>query len=339
MPRPQLIALTTWITEAALRYPESLPEQLCQRLGVSRRMAGSLLRQLVGAQWLQKQGSTRCPRFVPGLLRQVVRRYALAGLQEDLPWGQDFAPHFELPDSVAQMAQHAFTELLNNAVEHSGGTSVTVSMRQTPMQLQLLVSDDGRGVFDAIGQAFQIADPALAMLELAKGKLSSQPDRHSGRDLFFTAKLADVFDLHANNNAFQQRDWQRDQWRRGRPACQQGSAVYVAICLDTERTLNEVLQRYSLDGLGYGFDRTVVPLRLITAPQVGLVSRAQARRVAARLSQFQRAELDFDGLAEVGPAFADELFRVFGSQHPDLLLVPVNMTPPVAKVVALSIGA
>jgi signal transduction histidine kinase len=47
------------------------------------------------------------------------------------------------------MAQHAFTELLNNAIDHSGGTQVTVSMRQTPLHLQLLVSDDGCGLFDA----------------------------------------------------------------------------------------------------------------------------------------------------------------------------------------------
>jgi anti-sigma regulatory factor (Ser/Thr protein kinase) len=36
------------------------------------------------------------------------------------------------------------------------------------------------------------------MLELSKGKLTSEPDRHNGRGLFFTSRLADVFDLHAN---------------------------------------------------------------------------------------------------------------------------------------------
>jgi anti-sigma regulatory factor (Ser/Thr protein kinase) len=333
MPRPLLSDITPWITALAQRHPDSLRQALVERLGVSPAVARALLRKLVAAQWLTESGSPRRRCYAPGLLRQVVRRYPLDGLQEDRPWSQDFLPHFDLPDHVARMAQHAFAELLNNAIDHSGGSSVTVSMRQTPLQLQLLVSDDGRGIFDAIGQTYQIDDPAQAMLELAMGKLSTCPDRHSGHGLFFTARLADVIDLHANNVAFQQREWQREQWQQGRPACRRGSSVYVAICLDTTRTLASVLHRYSADGEGYGFDRTVVPLRLITGAQVALDSRAQARRVASRLQRFRRVELDFDGLADVGHGFADELLRVFHHEHPEVELVPVNMAPAVAALV------
>ena len=334
MSRPQQLSeATAWITEAAMRWPTPLRLQVAQRLKISPAGAGRLLRRLVDLQWLQRSGTLRRPVFTPGAMRQVVRRYPLAGLHEDTPWVQDFLPYFKLPDPVAQLAQHAFTELLNNAIEHSGGTQVTVSMRQTPQQLQLLVSDDGRGIFDAIGETYQITDPAQAMLELAKGKLSTKPDGHNGRGLFFTARLADIIDLHANAQAFQQRDWQREQWHRTRPACRQGTAVYVAISLDTERRLDDVLRRYSLDGQGYGFDRTVVPLQLVTGPQLALASRAQARRVALRLQRFRRVELDFDGLTDVGHGFADELLRVFQHQHPEVDLVPVNMSPQVAALV------
>ena len=333
MSRPLLSQVTPWITEATLRHPDSLRHALSDQLGVGSSVARALLRDLVAAQWLTAVVAPRRVRFTPGLLRQVVRRYPIAGLHEDRPWSQDFLPCLALPDTVARMAQHAFTELLNNAIEHSGGSSVTVSMRQTPLQLQLLVSDDGRGIFDAIGETYQIDHPAEAMLELAKGKLSTCPDRHSGRGLFFTARLADVIDLHANDVAFQQRDWQRQQWQPRRPACRRGSSVYVAICMDTTRTLDDVLRRYSLDGEGYGFDRTVVPLRLISSPQVALASRAQARRVASRLQCFRRVELDFDGLADIGHGFADELLRVFQHQHPEVDLVPVNMAPAVARLV------
>ena len=334
MPRPQLLRdATAWITEAALRWPAQLRPRVAERMGISPAAAGRLLQRLVDLQWLQRGGTPRRPVYSPGAMRQVVRRYPLAGLHEDTPWAQDLLPFFDLPDAVAQLAQHAFTELLNNAIEHSGGSRVTVSMRQTPQQLQLLVSDDGRGIFDAIGATYQINDPAQAMLELAKGKLSTRPDGHNGRGLFFTARLADIIDLHANAQAFQQRDWQREQWHRTRPACAQGSSVYVAFSLDTERRLDDVLRRYSLDGQGYGFDRTVVPLQLVTGPQLALASRAQARRVALRLQRFRRVELDFDGLAEVGHGFADELLRVFRHQHPEVDLVPVNMSPQVAALV------
>lgn len=324
---------TQFITEMALGHPDDLPDQLARRLQIRRRQAHALCHRLVQLQWLVREGSRRQPRYRPGALRQVVRRYALHGLKEDLAWQEDFAPQVQLPEHVATLAQHLFTELVNNAVDHSGGLTVTVSLRQTPWQLQLLVSDDGCGVFDNIGRQFRIDNPADAMLELAKGKLTSQPQRHTGRGLYFAAKLADVFDLHANGAAFQQRAWQQDQWLPGKPACRQGTSVYVGLALDTTRTLDQVLRGHSADGQGYRFERTVVPLALLVGPQRGLESRAMARRVAERLPEFKRVDLDFQGLEQVGHAFVDELWRVFGSQHPGLALVPLNMAPRVAAMV------
>ena len=279
MKTADLAAVTQWITAAATRASSELPAYVMDRLQISRRSALSLLRKLEAAQWLTHEGSVRKGQWHPGALRQVVQRYALGGLHEDLPWSRDFAPFFSLKPEVARMAQHAFTELLNNAIDHSGGTQVTVSMRQTAMHLQLLVSDDGCGVFERIEGAHDIADPTLAMLELSKGKLTSQPDRHTGRGLFFTSRLADVFDLHANETAFQYRGWDHRTWFRGKPMARQGTSIYMAISLDTTRTLDSVLRAHSADGQGYGFERTVVPLQLMTG---GATGAGVARPGAAR---------------------------------------------------------
>jgi anti-sigma regulatory factor (Ser/Thr protein kinase) len=333
MPNPDLYALSTWITEAAKQFPTDLTTQVAQRLCVSRRTAQRRLGKLVDTQWLLREGSSRRPTYRPGAFRQVVRRYPLQGLCEDLPWQRDFIPNFDLPMPARHLAQHAFTELLNNAIEHSGGTCVTVSMRQTPLQLQLLISDDGCGMFKRIDEAFQIEEPRLAMLALSKGRLTSHPERHTGRGLFFTARAADVVDLHANASAFQHRSWEPHQWHASRALPRQGTSVYVAISLQTRRTLDEVLRAYSGDGLSLGFERTVVPLRLMAGELHGLASRAQARRVGAGLDKFRRAEIDFTGIAEVGHGFADELFRVYLTAHPELELVPMHMSPPVRELI------
>jgi anti-sigma regulatory factor (Ser/Thr protein kinase) len=323
-PHP-LMQLTQWITEAAASNGDQLPTLLMTRLEVSRRTALALLRKLCDMQWLTALGSPRKRRYQPGPLRQVVRRYALAGLQEDLPWRLDFAPFFVLPPEVKRMAQHAFTELLNNAIDHSGGSTVTVSMRQTPTQMQLLVSDDGCGVFERIGSCFDITDPRLAMLELSKGKLTSLPDRHSGHGLFFTSRLADVFDIHANQAAFQCRAWDPQRWLAGKPSSRSGSSVYCAIALDTPRTLDSVLRAHSANGLGHAFERTHVPLQLLCSDGAALISRADAKRVAARLADFKVAELDFSGISEIGHGFADELFRVARTNHAGTKLLPVGL--------------
>lgn len=333
MKRTDLAAVSQWITAAAHDAGALLPALLMERLGLSRRSALALLRKLEAAQWLTHEGSPRKRTYRPGTLRQVVQRYDLAGLHEDVPWRRDFAPYFMLPPQVARMAQHAFGELLNNAADHSGGTHVAVSMRQTPMHLQLLVSDDGCGLFRRIASAFEIDDPSVAMLELSKGKLTSAPDRHSGRGLFFTARLADMFDLHANATAFQYRGWDRRSWFQGRPLARQGTSIYLAIALDTQRTLDSVLRAHSLSGEGYGFEHTQVPLQLVVGTQTGLETRAQAKRVASRLQSFRRAEVDFTGIADVGHGFADELFRVFSREHPGIDIVPVGMAPRVAAMI------
>lgn len=338
-----LAAVTQWITAAALEDGDALVDRVAARLSLSRRSAQALLRKLEATQWLVREGTRRRPRFRPGPLRQVVQRYALEGLQEDLPWSRDFAPNFTLPREIARLAQHAFTELLNNAVDHSGGTQVTVSMRQTPAHLQLLVSDDGCGLFHSIEQSFDIGEPTLAMLELAKGRLSSQPQRHSGLGLLVTSQLADVFDLRANAHGFQRRAWSTTPWHpmptaaplAGRP----GTSIYLAIALDTSRTLDSVQRSLSADGRSFAFDRVQVPLRLLAGDsQPVLASRAEARRVASRLAGFRRAEIDFTGLSEIGHAFAHELFAVIRREQPDLELVPIGAAPPVAEMLG-AVGA
>lgn len=333
MSRLNLNALTHWITAAAVRHPARLDIELAAHGQVSRRTARRALARLVEMNWLVNAGSARQPLYGPGLLRQVVRRYALAGLQEDAPWVDDFAPFFALPAALNRMVQHAFCELLNNAIEHSGGTHVTVSLRQTAGHVQLLVSDNGRGLFRHIADNFAIDNPQQAMLELSKGKLTSQPHRHSGQGLFFTSRLAEVFDLHANGSAFQRRTWEGQGWRTQRALKHEGTSVYASFALDTTRTLDAVRKAHSLDGHGMGFEQTLVPLQLITSAVTGLESRAQARRVAARLHAFRRVELDFAGVPEIGHAFADELLRVLAREVPAVELVPVNMSAAVAAMV------
>ncbi len=333
MARIDLPAVTQWITAAAHAHGAALAPLVMDRLGIGRRSALALLNKLVAAQWLLREGTSRKPVFRPGALKQVVQRYPLAGLHEDLPWQRDFAPFFTLQPNVARLAQHAFSELLNNAVDHSGGSSVTVSMRQTALHLQLLVSDDGCGVFSRIQQTFDIGDPTLAMLELSKGKLTSLPALHSGHGLFFTSRLADVFDLHANHRAFQFRGWDRRGWHAAKPMARQGTSIYIGIATDTQRTLDGVLRGHSIAAACYGFDTTLVPLQLMTGGHTGLESRAQAKRVASRLQAFRRAEVDFSGIADVGHGFADELFRVFPRAHPAVELVPLHMAPRVAEMV------
>lgn len=326
---------TAWITKAVLAHPHDLSTHVQQRLGCDAESAAVLLDELQTAQWIQRAGEGPDAPYEPGLLRQVTHQYNLEGLQEDIPWQRDFLPMLRMRLAVLRIVQHVFSELVNNAIDHSGGQRVKVSLRQTPTHVHMLVSDDGRGLFQGVSEDFGIEEPAQVALELCKGKLTSLPRRHTGRGLFYIARLADVFDVHANTTAFQRRGWEEEHTVRVRANQHEaGTSVFFGLALDTPRRLDDVMRQASLDGQGFALASTRVPVSLLTREGCALESRAQARRISLRLDKFKRAELDFSGLDEVGHAFTDELFRVLSDRHPDTELVPINMAPRVAEMVA-----
>jgi hypothetical protein len=64
-----------------------------------------------------------------------------------------------------------------------------------------------------------------------------------------------------------------------------------------------------------------------------LVSRSQAKRLVRRFERFHTIVLDFDGVAEIGQAFADELFRVFTVAHPTVAMIPMNTSREVQAMI------
>lgn len=81
-----------------------------------------------------------------------------------------------------------------------------------------------------------------------------------------------------------------------------------------------------------GFFRTRFFVSL-AALEGNLVSRSQAKRVAARFEKFTEVELDFNNVAGIGQAFADELFRVWPLSHPQTKLQVTHANEAVLKMV------
>lgn len=72
---------------------------------------------------------------------------------------------------------------------------------------------------------------------------------------------------------------------------------------------------------------------------VWLVSRSQAKRLLARVDRFKTVLLDFSGIESVGQAFADEIFRVFRKQHPEVAILPCNANEAVERMINRALGA
>jgi hypothetical protein len=111
-----------------------------------------------------------------------------------------------------------------------------------------------------------------------------------------------------------------------------GTFVHMQLANVKERTTKEVFNKFAAPD-EFTFDRTVVPVRLTQYEGEKLVSRSQAKRLTMRFDRFRTVVLDFSGVEMIGQAFADEVFRVFQTAHPQIELVPFRMTPAVEGMV------
>lgn len=308
-----------------------MSRQLCERFGVGRMTASRALLALVADGWLDSSGGTR-PTYRLGRNRQIIKRYSLPGVDENLAWVQDFSTAVDLPKNIATIAHHGFTEMVNNANDHSEGTAVTAMLTIQDGVLRLLVMDDGVGIFEKIAKALKLPDRRLAILELSKGKFTTDPSRHSGEGIFFTSRMFDQFQIEANDLHYDHDVRDTHDWLLEVSRPDTGTLLYMSIALGCERTTKEVFDSFS-GGDNYGFEKTIVPVRLAKIGNENLVSRSQAKRLVARFEGFKTVLLDFSGIEEIGQAFADEVFRVFVFGHPDVELEPIHAVPAVQQMI------
>ena len=106
--------------------------------------------------------------------------------------------------------------------------------------------------------------------------------------------------------------------------------VMMTLENETGREAGKVFDTYA--DVDEGFMRTRIPVKeaCITGEPV---ARSQARRICHRLEEFREVILDFSDVTMMGQGFADEIFRVYATEHPQILLRPVNMLPQVERMI------
>jgi len=306
--------------------------RLAGEFGVSRQVANGYLQALVREKLLAAEGTTRARVYTLATLRETEGEYPRDGLQEDVVWRERIAPVVaSLADNVRSIWQHASTEMINNAIDHSGSPTVHVRVVHTARSTEVTVRDAGEGIFRKIQRALGLHEPREAILDLAKGKLTTSPENHSGEGIFFTSRMLDAFEIESRGLCFRHTLGVHDSIAE-QPGDLPGTRVRMQLVNDSPRTVQEVFDAFT-DPQEYTFDKTVVPLRLAQYEGEKLVSRSQARRVAHRFERFKRVELDFSGISEIGQAFADELFRVFAAAHPGIAIVPLHTAPAVDRMI------
>lgn len=324
--------LVRTVTSDVAEHPRDLTKHYADRLGISRVAANKYIQRLEREGWIARSGPSTHPVFSPGYKRRLSRLYPLWGLEEHVAWERDFKPYFSLAPNIQSIASHGFTKMVNNAIDHSGGKSVFIWTSQDESTLRIIISDDGVGIFAKITNALRLPDMRQALFELAKGKLTTDPKKHTGEGVFFTSRMFDSFEINANGLQFNHDVSSPHDWLQEAPGVfPDGTAVFMRISLASRRTTAEVYSQFTDAPQDYDFSRTVVPMKLARFGDEQLVSRSQAKRLIARFDRFRTVILDFSDIQEIGQAFADELFRVYAGSHREVELLPKNMTEQVER--------
>lgn len=237
--------------------------------------------------------------------------------------------------------QYVCAEMLNNAIEHSRGGNIHITVSRNALFSRIVIADDGVGVFQTLveymaehGWSNPCAEDAL--IELYKGKFTSDASRHSGEGIFFSSKAVDEFAIWSGAKIYKCGYGKNIDVTEHRLLAyvsrieKIGTVVMMTLENETPRRLSEVFNMYT--SVEEGFVRTRIPVKeacLTGEP----VARSQARRICNRLDEFREIILDFDRVEVMGQGFADELFRVYALAHPQVALCPINMVSEVEQMI------
>ncbi len=334
MPRAsrQNPAIRDFILENVSQHPGTVASLAAKQFGLSRTAVGRYLKRLVDEGILKAEGRTNARRYaLLPLVNECFRIELAPGLAEDAVWRFRIVPMVSgVPQNVVDICQYGFTEMLNNAIDHSESADAIISYQQDYNTIKMNIIDHGIGIFEKIQRDFNLADPRSALLELSKGKLTSNKKLHSGEGIFYTSRMFERFQILSGKLFYTKTRQEDDGWLiETEDKIEYTKGTYVAMHISTKatRTTKEIFEKYQGDNIF--FRRTHVPIKLGRYPGEQLVSRSQAKRILARFDDFSEVILDFSGVGQIGQPFADEIFRVFKNAHPHIGLIAIHTSPEI----------
>jgi len=302
------------------KHPQEISKLTAQHFHITRQAVNKHLQRLSEEKALIEEGQTRNRTYKLAPLLTWEHTYQTKmSLAEDLIWRKDIQPILSgLPDNVLHIWHYGFTEMFNNAIDHASGSEIIVKIVKTAASTDIIIADNGEGIFKKIQAALQLLDERHALLELSKGKLTTDPKRHSGEGIFFTSRMFDAYGILSGEVHFSHDFSSAEDWLHQREKLV-GTCVYMKLHNHTARTVKKIFDQYT-SGENYGFNKTIVPVTLAQYGNDQLISRSQAKRLLARVELFKVVIFDFTGVESIGQAFADEIFKVFADEHPNMQL-------------------
>ncbi|WP_353573230.1 DUF4325 domain-containing protein [Candidatus Albibeggiatoa sp. nov. BB20] len=319
-------------------HPTDLAKHIASIFSITPQAVNNHIKRLETEGKLISKGRGKGKRYFLGDLRQYKSIFPLAdGFAEDIVWRDYYAFIFEgLPNNIVDICHYGFTEMVNNAIDHSESHSVLIAVERSVEQVVIAIIDFGEGIFKKIQRLCNLMDEKQALLELSKGKLTTDPENHTGEGIFFTSRMFEIFAIDSKGTHFSHSKQSEFDYLQESSISKNtddiGTMVLMIIKRDSQCNLQTVFDDFA-EPDEYQFSKTIIPVRLAQYDNEKLVSRSQAKRLLASVEKFRKVVFDFKDVNSIGQAFADEIFRVYANKHPEIELLTTNMTVDVEKMV------
>ena len=236
-------------------------------------------------------------------------------LKEDQIFHEKISIYLDnLAPEIREICEYGFSQIMNNIISHSKGETCQIYILRNVGKFSFRIVDDGVGVLSKVAKHFSLENERHAVLELSKGKITTDPSHHTGDGLFFVSRLFDRFILESSGLAWKH-NLKNGKWSVTPVNRKKGTSVFLEINTLSNKSLKNMMKEYSANGRMI-FNRTCIPVLLSKLDSEHLFSRSQAKRLTQNLDGYKNICFDFTGLDMVSHSFADEVFRVYQKEKP-----------------------
>lgn len=305
------------------KHPNDIVSMSMSHFKVSRTTVLRHINHLVNQNKISRSGKTRQIIYT---LNSSFNKHLLIKLSTNFDEFDFFTEHFRtfLLNNINKrsydICEYVITELLNNCKDHSQGNKVEVITKMHNGNFCCSIIDNGIGIFKKLSDCFSLTDLRDVIFELSKGKLTSDPANHTGEGIFFSSRSVDRFTINANGHQFYRDNIEHD-WTFVETNKSIGTSINFEINKQSDRQLEKLFKQYTDD---VAFTKTEILVDLSKHIGDRLISRSQAKRACQRLENFTNVTLDFNKVESVGQGFVDQIFRVYQTQKPNLIINYIN---------------
>ncbi len=303
-----------------IKKNEPINEFITKKYDITRQTVRNYINELINDNIIKQDGKKY--KIIMNIKEYTYSN--IESLHEDIVFNEIIEPVIKnYKENVKFIINYSFTEMLNNAIDHSETKEIKIILAFTYEIFAVLIMDYGIGIFRKIKEKKNLKNEKQAILELKKGKLTTDEKNHTGEGIFFTSRMVDIFEISSFGDIFRgngQKDKIFHDINREKQIF--STMVGFAVFKDSKVEVTDIFKKYQDED--YGFAKTEIIVKLVEEYEKNLISRSVAKRILNNLEKFKEITFDYQGIENIGQGFADQIYRIFQNENPEVILNSIN---------------